>query len=166
MSMASRIAVMSQGKVAQLGTPEDVYERPQSRFVADFIGAVNLFDGTVTGADGALLTIDCPEAGGAMLVEHDRPLAPGTGVAVAIRPEKFAVNDDGAAGEGSGNRLVGIVHDVAYRGEASTYVVELPTGKVVRATLPNIARRLTAAFAAGQEVALTWPPSAGVVLER
>ncbi len=166
MSMASRIAVMSQGLVAQLDAPEAVYERPASRFVADFIGAVNLFDGKVTASEGGSLKIECAEAGGVMQVEHERPLPPGADIAVAIRPEKFAMTVGAPGGEAGANLLSGIVRDVAYRGEASTYVVQLGTGKVVRVTLPNIARRAVAAFAAGQPVSLTWPASAGVVLER
>jgi putrescine transport system ATP-binding protein len=166
MSMASRIAVMSQGRVAQLGPPETVYERPDSRFVADFIGAVNLFDGAVASADGRRLTIACAEAGGTMIVEHERTLAAGTKVAVAIRPEKLAVDVEGGAGEGADNKFPGIVRDVAYRGEASTYVIELPTGKVVRATLSNVARRITSVYGGGQAVTVAWGASAGVVLER
>jgi putrescine transport system ATP-binding protein len=162
MSMASRIAVMSQGRIAQLGRPEAVYERPETRFVADFIGAINLFVGRVQGVDGGRLVVDSDEAGARLAVGHGRVLAPGTEITLAVRPEKIALAD---APQEAANELRGRVRDVAYRGEASTCRIELKTGKVVRVTLPNAARG-AAAPVPEAPVWLSWPADAAVVLER
>jgi len=159
MSMASRIAVMSQGKIVQLGTPPEIYETPANRFVADFIGTVNFFTGHVAGTDGPLLHVFCPDAGAVFTVEHE-PLAAGADVAIALRPEKIALEAPPA--EAGRNRLVGRIAAIAYRGEASSYEIELATGRTLRATLPNTRRRAPP-FAVGQSVGLTFEPGACVV---
>jgi putrescine transport system ATP-binding protein len=162
MSMASRIAVMSQGRIVQLGTPQDVYETPATRFVADFIGAVNLIDGRVTGAEGGLLRVESDQLEAALVVDYAPP-GPTGEVAIALRPEKIAMAaEPSSAGP---NRLAGRVRGCAYRGEASTYEVELASGKILRVTLPNTARRARP-FALDQAVFLSWDPAAGVVLQR
>ena len=158
MSMATRIAVMSAGRIVQLGTPQQIYEAPASRFVADFIGGVNLFAGRVVGAERGLLRVDCAEAGAQLLVEH-AALAPGSDVAVAVRPEKITLTPAPEAR----NRLEGRVLGAAYRGEASTYEVELAGGKLLRVTLTNTQRTIRP-LAAGQAVTLAFEPAAAVVL--
>ena len=160
MSMASRIAVMSQGRIVQLGTPQDVYETPANRFVADFIGAVNLLAGRVAGTEGGLLLVDSPEAGGRIAVAHDAP-APSAEVTIAVRPEKIMLSATPPAA--ARNLLQGRIRAVAYRGEASTYEIDLAGGKVLRATLANSARHVQP-FAVGQAIFLGWEPAAGVVL--
>jgi len=161
MSMASRIAVMSEGRIVQLGTPQEVYETPANRLVADFIGGVNLFNGRVSGIEDDLLMIESGEAGVPLALAHD-PLAAGTEVAVAVRPEKMALGTTQTAG--MRNRFEGRIRAIAYRGEASTYEVELATGKVLRATWPNIERRAPP-FAVGETIRLGFEPGAGVVLQ-
>jgi putrescine transport system ATP-binding protein len=158
MSMASRIAVMSGGRVVQVGAPREIYETPASRFVADFIGAVNLFEGRVARAAGGFIEVESAEAGAALVVEHP-PLAAGSAVAVAVRPEKISL----APAPDAANRLAGRVRGALYRGEASTYEIELVGGKLVRVTLPNTGRT-AAAYAAGEGVTLAFPPEAAVVL--
>ena len=158
MSMASRIAVMSQGRIVQLGSPQEIYESPATRFVADFIGGINLFAGRVSGDEGGLLLVDCAEAGGRLVVAH-RALAPGSEVAVALRPEKIAL----APAEALANRLQGTVRAMADRGEASTYEIELPTGKMLRVSASNTDRR-GRVYAPGEAVALGWDPAAAIVL--
>jgi putrescine transport system ATP-binding protein len=160
MSMASRIAVMSQGHIVQLGRPQDVYETPANPFVADFLGGVNLFTGHVAGMDGALLLVYCRDAGTIFTVEHSA-LASGTEVALALRPEKIVLDD---APEQTGrNRFAGRISAIAYRGEASSYEVELTGGRTLRATLPNTKRRAPP-FTIGQQVGLAFEPGACVVL--
>ena len=158
MSMASRIAVMSQGRIVQLGTPREIYETPASRFVADFIGGVNLLEGRVLSAHDGLIEIKSAEAGGTLVVEHPA-LATGSAVAIAIRPEKIAFAPPAA----TANRLDGRVLGVAYRGEASTYEVELASGRVLRVTQVNTAPRAQP-YAAGDGVLLGFAPAAAVVL--
>jgi putrescine transport system ATP-binding protein len=161
MSMAGRVAVMHDGRIAQLGTPRDVYEAPATRFVADFLGAVNLFGGRVMGREQSRLRIDSADAGVSLLVEHEGALAPGSEVSLAIRPEKIALTEAPGAAD---NQLSGTIESVAYRGEASTYRVALATGKVVRVTLPNRARD-AGALAPGAPVHLFWGADAALVLE-
>jgi len=161
MSMANRVAVMSEGRIAQVGAPREVYEAPASRFVADFLGAVNLFAGTVASAEGRLHRIASDEAGAILAVEC-APRAVGSAVVVAIRPEKIALASSPAMH--AANNLVGTVASVAYRGEASTYRVTLPTGKVVRVTAPNQAR--SGGFADAAPVTLAWGENAAWVIEE
>ena len=158
MSMASRITVMSQGRIVQLGTPQQIYETPANRFVADFIGGINLFAGRVVGGERGLLRIRCAEAGAELVVEHGA-VAAGSEVAVAVRPEKITLTPAPDAR----NRLEGRVLGAAYRGEASTYEVALAAGKLLRVTLPNT-RRAMEPLAAGQAVTLAFEPGAAMVL--
>jgi len=163
MSMASRMAVMNDGRIAQIGAPHDVYEAPASRFVADFLGAVNLFEGSVAAVEGRLCRIACTEADATLEVENVPALAMGRAVTVAVRPEKIAL----AAGRApdAPNRVTGTVEAIAFRGEASTFRVVLAGGKVVRVTAPNVARR-NDAIAEGGAVTLTWRADAALVLEE
>ncbi len=159
MTMASRIAVMSQGQIVQLGTPQEVYETPANRFVASFIGAVNLLGGRVAGREGNLLVIDSDELGARLAVEH--AAMPAGPVTMALRPEKIVLATEPS--RAAWNKVSGTVAGVAYRGEASTYEVTLAGGKVLRATLHNAGRR-AASFAVGQTVWLSWDAAAPVVL--
>jgi putrescine transport system ATP-binding protein len=160
MTMASRIAVMSAGRIVQLGTPQAVYEHPANRFVADFIGAVNLLAARVAGTEGGLLLLDSAEAGARLAAAH-APLAAGTAVTIAVRPEKIALS---AAPSGERNRLDGRIAASAYRGDASTYEIELATGKILHAMVPNTQRHARP-FAVGQSVGLAFAPDAAIVLE-
>jgi putrescine transport system ATP-binding protein len=160
MTMASRIAVIAAGKVVQLGTPQEIYETPASRFVADFIGGVNLLPGEVIGSEAGRLFVASAEAGGTILVEHG-PLAAGTLVTLAVRPEKIILD----APPSVANRLEGVIRGFAYRGEASTLEVELATGRVLRASVANKARTREM-HGLGDQLTLGWDPTAVVVLTK
>jgi putrescine transport system ATP-binding protein len=161
LSMAQRVAVMNGGLIAQLGSPRDVYEHPQSRFVAEFIGGVNLFAGCVVGHEGRMLTVSCAEAEAMFAVEYADGLASGAEVTLALRPEKLEVSVQ--MRPELPNRLAGTVRAVAFRGEASSCEVELPGGKMLRVTLPNAARAAPS-LKAGDAVWLGFASSAAVVL--
>ncbi|HUK60223.1 MAG TPA: ABC transporter ATP-binding protein [Stellaceae bacterium] len=161
MSMATRVAVMNEGRIAQIGAPREVYENPATRFVADFLGAVNLFAGVVRAQEGASVHVDCTEAGATLAVAHQA--APGRAVAVAVRPEKIALASTPPAD--AANMLAGMVESISYRGEASTYRVALASGKIVRVTVPNRARQ-DGAFAPGVRVFLSWGAEAALALEE
>jgi putrescine transport system ATP-binding protein len=164
MSMASRIAVMDRGKIAQLGPPAEVYEHPNNRFVAGFLGAVNLLEARVTAFESGTAMLECAEAGTALTLAHERPLTPGALVTVAVRPEKLLLG--GTANPAWANVLAGTVHGFAYRGEASDVEIALASGKVMRATLANADRQARSSLALGQKIYLGWRRDAGVVLER
>jgi putrescine transport system ATP-binding protein len=161
MSMASRMAVMSAGRIVQVGTPAEIYETPNCRFVADFIGGVNLFEGKVAALDAGALAIDCPELG-LRLATVGAGVAVGDAVAVAVRPELIRLSSAPTAGHA--NRLQGTVSEIAYRGEASTYHVALPGGRLIRVMLPNTRRGTGQAWASGEAVHLGWDAEACVLL--
>jgi putrescine transport system ATP-binding protein len=160
MTMASRMAVMSGGRVIQTGSPAEIYETPNCRFVADFIGAVNLFEGHIAAVEAGALVVECAELGARLRVAGVGTA--GQAVAVAVRPEKVVL---GAAPAGDlPNRLLGTVREVAYRGEASTYHVALANGRLVRVTLPNTRRGAATEMGEGAPVWLGWDADAGVLL--
>ena len=163
MSMASRIAVMDKGRIVQLGAPAEVYERPANRFVAGFLGSVNLLEARVAEVDSGIATLDCAETGVRLSVVRESALTPGALVGVAIRPEKLMLGT--AANPAWANALAGTVRHIAYRGEASDVEVELATGKLMRATLANAERQARATLAPGQRVFLGWRRDAAVVLD-
>lgn len=159
MSMASRLAVMNEGRIEQEGSPEHVYENPANRFVAGFLGAVNLFEGKVAGAEAGLLMVDT-EAG-RLAVVHS-PLPAGAPVAVAIRPEQLRFTT--ARDTAMPNVLLGTVRTVAYRGEASTCQLELAGGQLVRGTMSNGDGKAPV-FSPGAALFLSFAPAAARVLQ-
>ncbi|CAO3360444.1 ABC transporter ATP-binding protein [Azospirillum palustre] len=170
MTMSSRIAVMNHGVIAQVGTPTEIYEYPHNRFVAEFIGSINMFDGRVVSTEGDQVLVASEEAGCELLIAHATPAPAGSPVSVAIRPEKIALSKEppagGSTGEGGRNTTTGIVREIAYLGDVSIYLVQLPTGKTVRVTAPNVTRRTEMPITWEDEVTLTWRPFAGVVLTQ
>ncbi len=161
MTMSSRIAVMEAGRILQVDTPTSIYEFPSSRFVAGFIGSVNLFEGKVTRRDGDEVLVQ-GAAGIPMRMRCLQPLAIGTPVTVAVRPEKLRQVEDGG-GDGV-NQLRGVVEDIAYLGGVSIYHVRVGEALVVEMTQANIHPRTEQALTWGQEVVMEWTPASGVVL--
>ena len=134
MTLATRIGVMNEGVIRQTGEPREIYEAPNSRFVADFIGSVNLFQGRVEGVENGLAQIGTAELG---LVQAQAPegLSQGQEVTLAIRPERFALMRTPPANAVNTSRAT--VRDVAYGGHMSSYRLSLPGGRVVSATQSN-----------------------------
>lgn len=167
MTLASRMGVMDHGRIVQVGTPAEVYESPATRFVADFIGSVNLFEGRVAEAGPDGLRIHCAEIAGAMLGACAPPGAPpGATVWVALRPEKIEVARRVPGTDEAEGAVSGIVKEIGYMGGISTYLVETSTGKVLRVTLPNSARDAEQRISRGDAVSLTWHRSSPIVLTR
>jgi putrescine transport system ATP-binding protein len=164
MTLASRIGVMNHGQIVQIGTPLDIYEYPQTKFVADFVGSVNLFEGQLIEDEADHVRISSEELGAVVYVDHGISSAPGVAVWVAIRPEKISM--DRAPPSLSENVARGTVKEIAYMGDMSIYIVELVTGKLVRVTLPNVVRRAEDRFTADELVYLSWDASSPVVLTR
>jgi putrescine transport system ATP-binding protein len=160
MTMASRIAVMERGRLRQIGTPGEIYEAPVSRFVADFIGAVNLLTGEVREARDGALVVASPSVGSFRVLGPALPT--GTVITAALRPEKIAL---GRAPTPEGdNRHEGVVREIAYLGGLSLYRVELRSGAILRVSLPNTVRLAGPSFARGDRVHLSWPAASAVVL--
>ncbi len=159
MAMSGRIAVMDAGRIAQIGTPTELYERPASRSIAGFIGAVNLFDGVVAGYEEGVLTVRCDALGRTLRIRHHQALACDTTVAVAVRPEKILVTARSAVGD---NRVEGTVTEYAYLGDVTIYHVAVAGGMVLQVQLTNSERG--ARLRRRDPVSLSWSPDAGVVL--
>ena len=164
MTLASRIGVMNHGEIVQAGTPSEIYEFPSSRFVADFVGSVNMFEGKLIEDEPDYVRIGSPELDATIYVSHGISAPPGAVVWAALRPEKVFMSV--AAPEGGADNVVrGTVQDIAYLGDLSIYLVKLPTGKVVRVTQPNTSRHAEA-ISWDQQVYLSWDASSPVVVTR
>jgi putrescine transport system ATP-binding protein len=163
MTLASRIGVMNQGEIVQAGTPSEIYEFPNSKFVADFVGSVNIFEGKLIEDEPEYVRIGSPDLGGTIYVSHGISAAPEATVWAAVRPEKIFMST--APPAGTDNVVRGSVQDIAYLGDLSIYLVKLPTGKVVRVTQPNTSRHAEA-ITWEQLVYLSWDSSSPVVVTR
>jgi putrescine transport system ATP-binding protein len=163
MTLASRIGVMNHGEIVQAGTPSEIYEFPSSKFVADFVGSVNMFEGKLIEDEPEYVRIGSEELGGTIYVSHGISAPPEAVVWAAVRPEKIFMST--AAPEGSDNVVRGAVQDIAYLGDLSIYLVKLATGKVVRVTQPNTSRHAEA-IGWDQQVYLSWDASSPVVVTR
>jgi len=164
MALATRIAVMDHGKVVQVGTPSQIYEFPASRFVADFVGTTNLFEGTVTRCEPGLITVQCPEIGGELMVDEDGRFAPGQRVWVALRPEKIRLGKEPPGGARV-NQLRGMVWELGYLGNRSTYHIKTTSGKVVMAFSQNERRTSEWTIDWSDEVYVSWDADAAVLLQ-
>ncbi|MHB0953812.1 MAG: ABC transporter ATP-binding protein [Allorhizobium sp.] len=160
MTVSDRIAVMDKGEIVQVATPAEIYEAPNSRYVADFIGDINIIEGK----------FDCQEKGGrngdlARVVCDGLTAVVGSAVAFAIRPEKVRITPDAPA-DTSVNALYGEVWDIGYLGDFSVFLVKLPDNRIIRAAQANISRLVDRPIGIGDMVWLSWPADAGLVLTR
>lgn len=162
MTMASRIGVMHDGKILQTGTPHKVYEYPNCRRTAEFIGTVNVFSGTVIENSTDHVVINAPELDREIYVDHGISGSAGTAVWVAVRPEKMVINTAPPSGEYNHTR--GKVEEIAYIGGLSVYHVKTQSGKTIRATLANVDRLAEDRLTWDDNVYLSWQPGAAVVL--
>jgi putrescine transport system ATP-binding protein len=163
MTLASRIGVMNHGEIVQAGTPSEIYEFPSSKFVADFVGSVNIFEGKLVEDEPEYVRIASDDLGATIYVSHGISAPPGATVWAAVRPEKVFMST--APPEGSDNVVRGAVQDIAYLGDLSIYLVKLPTGKVVRVTQPNTSRHAEA-ITWDQQVYLSWDSTSPVIVTR
>lgn len=164
MTLATRIGVMNRGEIVQVGTPTEIYEYPSSRFVADFIGSVNMFEGRLVEDEADHVRIEVPELGGGIYVDHGISAAPGATVWAAIRPEKINIGREQPAG--ADNQVRGVVREIAYLGDMSIYLVRIDSGRMVRVSLPNIVRQADDRISWDETVYLSWHPSSPVVLTQ
>jgi putrescine transport system ATP-binding protein len=169
MRMADRIGVMDNGRLEQVATPRKLYEAPNSRWVAEFVGDVNLFEGQAEPGEDGRLSIATRDAGTIIVAAPvdavTKPL-----VSVAVRPEKVKLSRRAPASDAaharSINRLEGIVTDVSYLGGFTTYKVKLDSGAVLRSSMANTARLDIDAYNATQRVVAWFTPDDCVVLEQ
>ena len=159
MVMADRLALMHAGKVVQTGSPVEVYESPNSRFSASFLGEVNLLDGSVIEADGPILMVEVPGLHAAIQVRADRQL-PGTRVCVVLRPEKLRLSlDDPESGD---NVIRTVVEDIGFLGSQTAFQLRVPDGQLLEALVP--AAGATSDLQHGQRIYASWNAADAVVL--
>ncbi|HEY2275422.1 MAG TPA: ABC transporter ATP-binding protein [Steroidobacteraceae bacterium] len=163
MTLGTRLGVMNHGRIVQVGSPSDIYESPANRFVADFIGSVNMFEGQVSQDGTAGLRIDCAELGGAVRADRTVTCAHGATVWTAIRPEKISISR-GKPAAANENLVRGAVREIAYMGDMSIYLVQIESGKMMRVTLPNTVRGGERPIAREESVWLSWHGSSPVIL--
>ena len=162
MTMATRIAVMDQGWIQQIGKPDDIYEQPANRFVAGFIGSVNLFEGVIDEDLPEYVTVRTADFPAPIYVGHGITGYEGQPVAFALRPEKVHIAKDEPAGDT--NKAFGVVEDIAYFGSHSVYHVRLPSGAKILSNFANMKRWDSDGITWNDEVWVSWDDNDGVVL--
>jgi len=162
MTMAHRMAVMDQGWIQQVGIPSDIYEQPANRFVASFIGSVNLIDGVIDEDLPEYVTVRTPDFPAPVYIGHGITCYEGQPVSFALRPEKVHIAKEEP--EGPYNKARGVVEDIAYFGSHSVYHVRLPSGARVMANFANMKRWDSDGITWKDEVWVSWRDNDGVVL--
>jgi putrescine transport system ATP-binding protein len=167
MALSTRIAVMNRGQVVQVGTPSEIYEFPQNRFVADFIGTTNLFEGTVAGEGGlpGHVVVCSAEAGCDLIVDDPGRFGNGQRVWVSLRPEKIRLSKVPLPGAAA-NQIKGTVWELGYLGNRSTYRIKTETGKMITVFAQNDRRTSEWTIDWSDEVYLSWTANCAVVLHQ
>ena len=168
MSLSTRIGVMNQGEIAMVGEPTEIYEFPNSRFVANFIGSANMVEGVVTEDEPDHVRIHSKELGTDIYVEHGVDCAPDQILWWAIRPEKIMLTREKPASlpgiPPDANIVKGYVEDIAYLGDMTVYQVRLDNGRYIRVTKANALRGDPDAISWDETVWASWAGSSGSVL--
>ena len=164
MTMADRIAVMDHGRIVQVATPGEIYEQPKTRFIAEFVGDVNILEGHVQGQENGLWRVLTPSAEAPLTIDDpDEVLHSGQAVAIAVRPEKMVIQRD-KPGPDAINVLTGEVWDIGYLGDWTVYRVKLSTGEILRVTRANASRFVENPIDWDEQVYVTFAPNAAVIL--
>ena len=168
MTMASRIAVMSEGRLLQVGAPGDIYETPATRFVADFIGNVNLMDGTLAVDEPDHVQVACADC--THHIGHGITGSEGMKVTVALRPEKIRIGREAISATGDAppqfNRVRGTIKDMSYFGSYTVYHLQLASGLILKVSTSNAERHREHPLTWGDEAWASWSPTSPVVLTQ
>jgi putrescine transport system ATP-binding protein len=164
MTMSGRIAVMKEGRIEQIGSPREIYEYPANRFVADFIGTANMFEGVLAADASGRLRLAVAGLGMALDLGDSGDLTAGAAAALMIRPEKLLLTREHP--HEASNLLQGVVRDIAYLGNLSVYHVDIGGAKPMQAAVANLRHGSAAGIAAGDAVFLAWHPADAVLLAR
>lgn len=163
MTLSTRIAVMESGRFEQVGTPKEIYEFPNNRFVAGFIGTINTFRGRVLTVSDEEVQVHSSDAGVNLTALGKYPVEKGDEIEIAIRPEKIFVSKD-RPDDSDATCVRGIVDDLGYLGNRSLYRVRLETGKIVQVSSQNRRRSVTRFLEWEDEVWISWHPGSALVL--
>ena len=163
MTLSSRMAVMDMGKFKQIGTPTEIYEFPESRFVADFIGSANIFEGKVKNSKVGHLTVSTDV--GEVFINYGQSIVEGEKIWLGLRPEKIYLSKIKPKDIGP-NQIKGIVEEIGYLGETSIYKVRLENGQIIDVSAPNQSRPMSRARGITWEdmVYLNWEPESAMLL--
>ena len=163
MTLSSRMAVMDMGKFKQIGTPTEIYEFPESRFVADFIGSSNIFEGKVINSKAGHVTVSTDV--GELIVNFGQSVSEGKNIWIGIRPEKIHLSKT-ITKKKDGNHIKGVVEEIGYLGETSIYKVRLENGQIIDVSAPNQSRPMNQARGITWEdvVYLSWEPESAMLL--
>ena len=163
MTLSSRMAVMDMGKFKQIGTPTEIYEFPESRFVADFIGSANIFEGKVINSKAGHITVSTDV--GELIVNYGQSVSEGKNIWIGIRPEKIHLSKT-ITEKLDGNHIKGVVEEIGYLGETSIYKVRLENGQIIDVSAPNQSRPMNQARGITWEdvVYLSWEPESAMLL--
>jgi len=164
MTLSSRIGLMNHGEIIQVGTPSEMYEYPASRFAAEFIGSVNMFEGRLIEDEPSYVRIESDDLEAPIFVDHGISSSPGATVWAAIRPEKIAIAREKPTD--ADNWASAIVQDIAYMGDMSIYLLRLASGKVVRVTQPNASRKTEDRVTWDEPVFVHWDAASPVVVTK
>ncbi|MGB1229620.1 MAG: ABC transporter ATP-binding protein [Holosporaceae bacterium] len=162
MTVSTRMGIMDHGRIRQIGTPGEIYEYPNSTFVAGFVGSINLFEGLVIANERDHLLIRSEELETDLYITHASSMPVGAQVSVAVRPEK--INMTTRNKNESRNFAKGVVEDIAYLGDVSIYHVRLASGKILLCTQPNVGRLIERSVQWDDTVYLSFKAENGVVL--
>ena len=165
MTVAGRIAVMDHGRIAQVATPQEIYEQPNSRYVAGFVGDVNLIEAKVAARNADGIELASAQFGVRMRAAPRADAKIGDTVWLALRPEKVSIALEKPANAGA-NAVEGVVHDIGYLGDLSVFHVRLENGALMKAARPNLSRLTERPITWDDKVWLSWAADAGVVLTR
>jgi putrescine transport system ATP-binding protein len=165
MTVADRIAVMDQGGIVQVATPAEIYEQPNSRYVADFVGDINILEGRIAATGGGTIRLACGGTGATVEIDPEVSAANGATAGFANRPEKGAISLDRPV-DVTGNAVEGEVWDIGYLGDVSVYHVRLPSGATVKSTVTNRTRLVERPIGWDDKVWLSWSRDGGVVLTK
>jgi putrescine transport system ATP-binding protein len=163
MAMADRISVMELGRIAQVGAPEEIYEVPLNRYVAEFVGDINVFEGTVDEIKGEIVALNGPR--GPLILDDPNPaLVPGQKASIAIRPEKITISLDEPPQPT--NKMQGEIWDIGYLGDFTMVQVKMAgeSGQLIKVSVPNRSRRAERPIAWEDQVWLSWDVEAGILL--
>jgi spermidine/putrescine transport system ATP-binding protein len=160
LTMSDRIAIMHKGHILQVGSPVEIYERPTTRFAADFIGESNLLSGKIAVVSGERVEVNVGSARLTTLTDS-LDLTPGQEITLAVRPEKVCVGQGGAV---SSQSLDGTVKEIVYIGTDSRYLIDLPTGETIVARVQNIGGRASTSHEVGQSITVGWEPDDARIL--
>lgn len=162
MTMSDRIAIMDRGEFMQIGGPREIYENPNCRFCAEFIGSVNIFDCTLISSSSQQSLIKSRDFHNLIELTHDVGIADGMELSIALRPEKIYISNKKP--DGSSNWCEGDVENIAYLGDISIYYVRLSSGRIVTSTLPNVDRFKEGLPTWEDHVYLSWDPESCICL--